>query len=110
MKPNNNWSKTELQIYILLLCANADNDETKSEIKLIKSKTDAKTFRKIYKEFSNDSEDESYQKIDASIQTHDYSHMELSDFRKEMLEVFNSDNNFSIMEHNLNKIMDNMLY
>ena len=40
MKSKHNiWAKEELQIYILLLCANADSDE----INLIKSKTDTKS-------------------------------------------------------------------
>ena len=38
MKQNKHpWNKKELKIYILLLCANADNEESEKEIELIKS-------------------------------------------------------------------------
>ena len=42
-----NWTKTELQIYILMLCANADSNVTEEELNLIKSKTDRETFEKM---------------------------------------------------------------
>ena len=106
----NPWTKEELQIYILLLCANADSKKSEDEINLIKSKTDSKTFEKIYNEFCNDSEDESFEKIDENVQLHDYSQLELNQLRKDMQEVFFTDNKFSMMESNLNKILDNILY
>ncbi|RIA09062.1 hypothetical protein OE09_0890 [Flavobacteriaceae bacterium MAR_2010_72] len=106
----NEWTKTELQTYILLLCANADKVETSEEINLIKSKIDKDTFDKIYAEFSQDSEDESFEKINEAIHLHEYSNIELAQFRKEMYDIFFSDCSFSMMERNLDKIMDNMLY
>ena len=36
-------SKSELKIYILILCAKIDGEETEEEITLIKSKTDIET-------------------------------------------------------------------
>jgi hypothetical protein len=106
----NDWTKEELQIYILMLCANADSNETKDELKLIKSKTDKKTFRKIYGEFSKDSEEESLKKIDGAIHNHEYSQMELSKFHEDIRSIFFSDNKFSNMERNLNRILNNILY
>ena len=104
------WSKKELQTYILLLCANADSEETEEELELIKSKTDSETFIKIHKEFSEDSEEDRFEKIDTNVHIHDYSNMELSDFRKEMYEVFLKDKKFMLMERNLDRILDNILY
>lgn len=104
------WSKKELQIYILLLCANADSEETEEELQLIKSKTDSETFERIYKEFSKDSEEDRFDKIEASVQKHDYSNMELSEFRKEMYEIFLVDKKYLLMERNLDRILDNILY
>lgn len=106
----NPWTKEELQIYILLLCANADSNQSNEEIKLIKSKTDAKTFDKIYNEFRNDSEDESFDKIDDNVQLHDYSEVELKKLKNDMQEVFFTDKKFSMMEENLNRILDNIIY
>ncbi|PWI30472.1 hypothetical protein DI383_08080 [Flavobacteriaceae bacterium LYZ1037] len=104
------WSKKELQIYILLLCANADSEETEEELELIKSKTDPDTFIKMHKEFSEDTEEDRFEKIDTNVHLHDYSNMELSDFRKEMYEVFLTDKRYLLMERNLDRILDNILY
>ena len=75
-----------------------------------KSKVDELTFKNIHEEFSGDSEEERFEKIDDNIHYHDYTNMELAQLRKEMYEVFFSDCEFKIMERNLDKIMDNMLY
>lgn len=104
------WTKAELQIYILLLCANADSNETEEEIQLIKSKTDQATFEKMYQEFSEDTEEISLEKIQDNLAVHEYSHKELSVLRKEMFEIFFSDKKYSMMENTLDKILDNILY
>ncbi|GGG57138.1 hypothetical protein [Bizionia arctica] len=104
------WTKQELQTYILLLCANADSEETEEELRLIKDKTEPSIFEKIYAEFNKDNEEQRFEKIDDTIQLHDYSNMELSKFRKEMHEIFFTDKKFGMMEQNLDKIMDNILY
>jgi hypothetical protein len=106
----NQWSKTELQIYILLLCANADSTESVEEIELIKSKTDLKTFEKLYQEFKGDSEEESLEKIQLNVQFYHFTNMELIEFRKETNEVFFTDKKFTMMERNLDRILDNILY
>ena len=104
------WTKAEFQIYILMLCANADSKVTEEEIELIKSKTDKATFEKMNAEFSGDTEEESLEKIQDNLVMHEYSHKELSDLRREMFEIFFSDKKFSMMENTLDKILDNILY
>jgi hypothetical protein len=104
------WNKLELKTYILLLCANIDSARTKQEIKIIKSKIDPKTFKKIKKEFSGDTEEVSLKKIDDNVQLHEYSFNELNELRKEMHEIFNSDKDFDMTERNLDRILDNILY
>ncbi|WP_431136136.1 hypothetical protein [Psychroserpens mesophilus] len=107
----NQWTKLELQTYILLLCANADSNETEVEIEMIKSKVDPETFDKIYNEFKADTDEEvQFEKIDDSIQHQDYNNMELAKFRQEIHEIFFSDGKFRMMEQNLNRILDNILY
>lgn len=104
------WTKKELQVYILLLCANADTIETEEELNLIKSKVSAEIYENIYTEFSGDSEEERLEKIDCSIQHHEYTNMELAALRREMYEIFFSDCEFKLMERNLDRIMDNIIY
>ena len=111
MKQNKHpWNKKELKIYILLLCANADNEESEKEIELIKSKTDEATFDRLYKEFKKDTEDESLEKIHRNVHLHTFSHMELIALRKEIDSVFFLDNKFGMMERNLDRILDNIIY
>jgi hypothetical protein len=104
------WSKHELQIYILLLAANADKDEASEEIDLIRSKTDPDTFLKVYKEFRDDKKKRRLKKIQYSVENHEYSHMELAQLRKEVYEVFFVDNKLKRIEQNLDRILDNILY
>jgi len=104
------WSKTELKIYILLLCANADSVQTDEEINLIKTKIDSKKFEKIFKEFSSDTEDESLEKIQDNIGSQEYSNKEIYQLRKDMHEIFYTDKKFKMMERNLDRILENMIY
>ncbi|WP_432410499.1 hypothetical protein [Rasiella sp. SM2506] len=107
---NTHWTKEELQVYILLLCANADNDETEKERGMIQSKVSTETFKKIHNEFSTDSEEKRLKKIDRNIHQHTYTNMELIDFRREIYEVFFSDCDFKMMEKRLDWTLDNILY
>lgn len=109
-KETSHWTKTELQVYILLLSANADKDETNDELEMIKSKVELQTFLKIYQEFQADSEEERLQKIDTNIHLHTYSSMELIEFRTEVHRIFLSDHNFSMLEKRLDWTLDNILY
>ncbi|EMY80685.1 hypothetical protein pgond44_08971 [Psychroflexus gondwanensis ACAM 44] len=105
-----NWTKTELQVYILLMCANADKEQTKEELNMISSKVDKETFDKMAMIFKADSEEKRLIKISKNIQQQSYSVMELGAFRKEIHEVFLSDNKFTMMEQRLDWTLDNILY
>ena len=104
------WTKAELHIYILLLCASSDNEQSEEEIELIKSKTDPDTFNRINEEFSKDSEEESLEKIAHKMHYYEYSNQEISELKKEIREVFFIDKNLSILEQNLDRILDNIIY
>jgi hypothetical protein len=104
------WSKHELKIYLLLLCSQVDNQQTQDEINMIKGKTDNETFISIYEEFKQDDEDTSIQKIETAVSKHEFSYKELMDLKKEVRELFNSDNKFSPAEQYLGRILDNIIY
>lgn len=104
------WTKDELEIYILLLCANADSVITEEEMEAIRSKFNPATFENIYKEFQHDSEDEGLKKIENNICYHEYSHKELSEMKVEMQNIFHADNRYSLMEHNMERILNRILY
>ena len=105
-----NWTKIELEIYILLLCAKADSDITEEELNFIKSKVDIDAFNKIYSEFSEDSEEDSLEKIDDNVQQHDFSPQEIIEIKTNMKAVFFADKDFGMKEEYLNSILDNILY
>ena len=100
------WTKEELKVYILMLCAKADQVEDKEELNLIKSKTDTATFSKIYDEFCQDNEDRSLVKIQDAIAQHEYSNKELAALKKEIQQVFSSDKTINIKERNLGWILE----
>ncbi|MFD0976573.1 hypothetical protein [Salinimicrobium gaetbulicola] len=104
------WSKNELKIYILLLCANADRVESEEEVNLIKSKVKPQDFEKIYDEFSEDNEDLALEKIRESVSKHHFSHRELTALQKEMQEIFFADEKFKPLERNLERILNNIIY
>ena len=104
------WSKNELKIYILLLCANADALQTEEELTLIRSKTDPESYNRLYIEFSKDNEELSLEKIKSSVAKHEYSNKELTHLRSEIKQIFLSDKKFERREQYLERILNNLLY
>ncbi|PKA83108.1 hypothetical protein ATE92_1254 [Ulvibacter sp. MAR_2010_11] len=109
-KQPNHWSKDELKIYVLLLCARADSHETEEELNLIKSKIDSETFNRLYEEFCEDEEDDCLEKIQHALEQHEYSNMELGQLKKEVWELFHADKELGSKERNIARILDNVLY
>ncbi|MBT8262067.1 MAG: hypothetical protein KJO05_04535 [Bacteroidia bacterium] len=104
------WTKAELHAYIYLLCADADAVITEDEMQLIRSKVNPDIFEKIYKEFKKDSGRKRLKKIERNIELHEYSQMELGELRKEMHQIFASDEKFHMKEQIIDEILDNILY
>ena len=104
------WTKKELEIYILLLCSNADSNITKEELNIIKSIVDSESFNKIYEEFSGDTEEEALEKIEDSVEQYDLSPNEITAIKTNMKAVFFADKDFGIKEEYLDRIIANMLY
>jgi hypothetical protein len=95
----NNWTKDDLKIYILIYCSNADFSESKLEKKYIKSKVESSDFDKIHQEFDNDKDYQSIQKIQASIAEHNFHNTDL--LINEIMELFLIDHEMDILEENL---------
>ncbi len=104
------WSKEELKTYILILCAKADNVEAGEEIELIKKKTSDEIFDKMYREFQNDDEDASLEKIENVLEGHHYSELEICELKNEIQKIFAADRKIPMSESNLGRILENILY
>jgi hypothetical protein len=103
-------TKEELKVYILIFCASVDSDATEDEMNLVKSKTTPDIFNKMLKAFSVHSEKESIDKIEESIHLHEFTEMELAEFRQEIYKLFLTDSKFHRKEQSLDRILDNILY
>ncbi|AUP77585.1 hypothetical protein [Flavivirga eckloniae] len=103
------WTKEELEIYILIYCANANFSETKMEIDFIKSKIQTSNFEKIHSEFKNDNDYQSIQKIQSSIKDHGYTNDDKDTLFKEIKALFLSDNKYDILEQNLYRGLGHIL-
>lgn len=104
-----NWTKEELEIYILIYCANADFSESKFEIDFIKSKTQTSNFEKIHDVFKKDNDYQSIQKIQSSIKDHGYTNEDKDILFKEIKALFLSDDKYDILEQNLYRGLSHIL-
>ena len=96
-----NWTREELKAYILLYCAHADFIETKEEIDYIKSKVSEADYQKIHNEFENDSDYESIQKIEYTIEKYNYTEAEIDSLFKRIKELFYLDGEYSAAEQSI---------
>ena len=92
------WTKEELAAYVLLYCAHADYVEDPEEIELIRSKVDKAHYKAIHKEFENDNDYQSIQKIEAAIDRLGYSKKEVNTLISEMKALFLSDGHYDETE------------
>lgn len=103
-------SKEELEIYILLLCANADSMITEEELNFIKTKVNQASINKIYNEFSQHTEDEGLDIIECSLHEHEYGTLEITEMKNKIRALFFVDSNFSRKEKYLERVLNNIIY
>jgi len=107
---SNHWTKRELEIYILLLCAQSDADIAVEELDVIKNKADAATFEKMSEKIAGHTEKQSLKKIRRNLAYHPYSIQEIGDLRREIDAVFLADKQFLMKERIMNDILQNIIY
>ena len=103
------WSRKELKAYLLLYAAHSDFIETEDEKKLIISKVDKATYKRIHKEFDSDNDFERIEKITDGLSAHDYTSEELEQLMADMKEVFLADGEYDTLERNLMMIMEHIM-
>lgn len=103
------WTKDELKAYILIYCANADYHKSNTEVSFIKSHTNIEDFDKIQREFDQDNDFISIQKIQWAIKHHGYNDAEIDNILKEIKTMFIADEHFDILEQNLYGVLKRIL-
>ena len=98
---NTNWTKTELSAYTLLYCAHSNFTETSEELELVKSKVASDDFISIRKEFNNDNDYQSIQKIQSTVQRLGYSLSQKDDLISEIKTLFLADGKFDAIEKSI---------
>lgn len=106
---NPNWTKAELEIYLLIYCANANYSESKDEKKFIKSHAESSSYQKMHNEFEKDNDYQSIQKIQATIDHHQYTQTEKDKLFSEIKEMIMSDDTTDILEENIFRGLQHIL-
>lgn len=103
-----NWTKNELVAYILLYAAQSDLIESNKERNIILSKVDMKTFDKIHKEFEQDNDYQSIQKILSGLEAYDYSKMDIDLLLSDIKELFFADGDYDASEQGIYNLLNKL--
>jgi len=98
---NLNWTRKELEAYLLIYCANADFVEHEEEVDFIKLKVEEQVYKKMHKIFNKDNDYQSLQKIQIVLQELSFSEEEKQQLLSEIQKLFVLDDHFTINEYNL---------
>lgn len=95
------WNEKQLKAYLLLYCANIDNQEDKNELTIIKSQIDEDAYKKIHDEFDNDNDYQSVEKISHALDRLGYTKKNIDQLVTEMKALFMADGEFDATEQAL---------
>lgn len=109
MDTSSNWTKSELVAYILLYASQSDMIESNKERNVIISKVDMSTFDRIHKEFEQDNDYQSIQKIMAGLKAHNYSKMDIDFLLADIKMLFFADGKFDVSERTMYKFLKKLL-
>ncbi len=103
------WTKNELVAYILLYASQSDMIESNKERNIIISKVNMKTFNRIHKEFEQDNDYQSIQKIIAGLKAHNYTKIDIDLLLADIKLLFFADGNFNVSERSMYKLLKKIL-
>lgn len=93
-----NWSREELEAYLLFYAANADFLKSEEEKKLIHSKVSETAYAKMQSEFEKDNDYERIQKIIDTVQRFELSKEEIEVLLNEITQLFEADGKIDALE------------
>ncbi len=103
------WTKKELEIYLLIFCANANYSESKDEKKFIKDRAQSDVYQKMHSEFEKDNDFQSIQKIQSSMEELNFSKAEKDQLFAEVRELILCDGTEDILEENIFRGLKHLL-
>jgi len=106
---DNIWTKQQLVAYILLYIANIDLKESNSERNYIMSRVDRDLFDGIYKEFNDDNDYTSINKIINAVKTHNYEYNNSEELYADIKLMAFADGEFDQMEQSVYNYLKKLL-
>lgn len=105
-KVTTDWTKKEFKAYLMLYAANANFFETEEEKEVVRGLVSADTYKEIHREFDQDNDYQSIQKILHNIEKFEYKEKNLvSDIQK----VFNADGEVDLLEENMLRALKHLV-
>jgi len=95
------WAPEEFKAYVLMYCSTADFVMSNKEKKLIRSKIDTKSYRRLHKEFYSDSESVRVAKIRSTAGRYRDSEHPPKNLITDVMALFISDGTYSKLESDL---------
>ena|SRR5690554_2474065 len=108
-KSINNWSKKELEGYTLIYFANADFNKTVEEKEYIKKNVGEDIYKKILKEFNDDNDYQSIQKIQAAVTNLKMDKAQISELFDKIKTICKKDGDFDSQERSLKRGLQHIL-
>lgn len=96
-----NWTEDEFKAYTLIFSMKADKKEKEEKIKVIHEIVNPNVFKRVYKEFKNDTFCQRIQKISDAAKNLHYSQNQIQALFYDIKRVFDVDGEFSVRERNL---------
>jgi len=105
-KVKTDWTKKEFKAYVMLYAANANFFESEEEKAIVRGLVSEDTYKEIHREFEQDNDYQSIQKILHNIEKFEYKEEQLvSDIQK----VFNADGEVDLLEQNMLRALKHLI-
>lgn len=105
----NNWGEKELEGYTLIYFANADFNKTAEEKAYIKKNVGEEIYQKMLREFNNDNDYQSIQKIESAVTHLKMNEQQISELFRKIKTVCKKDGDFDAQERNLKRGLKHIL-
>jgi len=104
-----NWTKDELNVYILLYAAKVDYEITIEEKEKIIEKYSIETYSKLFDEIKLDNDYASIDKIKNAIKQLDLSNAEIEESMQDVKIIFEADGKFDSIEKGVYNVLNKVL-